>query len=208
MTTPPDDIVVRPNSAKYLHSLRRGAPVLIVAFSSIAIVLGVPGRRSLGLGWWGVLIALIVFAMSGGLMWMYLTNSVLAAGSGYIVWIDWRRRRTQFVRADLTAILRRGVLYGTRSAANRTFFIGAQNRQLIVLDDRLWDEDALAGVWTNLGMAPEGSFKQIVTPSLLNVEYPGLVPWWQMHTTMIGVVVTPLVIAAIAVVITISPQHH
>jgi len=151
----------------------------------------------MGLGLWAVVVVLAFVALLTGYTWLFIKNSMLIAGSGYLARVNWRGQRKDYASSDVVAILRRSVAYGNQPAVPRLILLGQGNRQVMALDDRLWNDADLDAVWKSLGRVPDGSFDQVVTASQLRRDYPGLVPWWQAHPRLTGFLLTPVILVVV-----------
>ena len=194
----PVEVKVRPDAARIRRQLLAAAPVLAVGTLVVALSLALPGRHSLGLGWWGVAVTLgAVLLLSAG-TWLAIRNLALCAGPGHLTTVDWLGRRRTVPRDEIVALVRCSVV--SQSVRPKVVLVGHGDRGLGMVDTLPWEEADLARVWARLGVEPRGSYQDAMTPVELRERFPDVVSWPRAHPRLVGALIG-IALAAGAVVL-------
>jgi hypothetical protein len=112
-----------------------------------------------------------VLALFIGANLLAFRHERLFAGDGYIGETYWLGRRKRIRNDDIKSVVRIGVRqrYGS---APKLVVVNKNDERVIVLDDRMWNDQALDAVWDRLGDHPQGSFDDVVSPGTFADRYP------------------------------------
>lgn len=101
-------------------------------------------------------------------------------------------------RTSLARVLSVVVLYGGASVpAPQWLFLDADGKRLMLLNPRIWQRADLEALTTVLGVPVEDREKPAVKVGELRRQLPGVVPWWQAHTVLLGLLAAVVVVAAL-----------
>ncbi len=144
---------------------------------------------------WALPVGLLVLAILGaavvGWVWLYLANSSVVLTASHIQITDWRSSKRVVARADVSRLIRIGVMPFEGPPRHAVIGVDAAGRSLFALGGA-YDAAGIAG---SMSVPLTGSYDDAMQLSEISRRYPGVTP---------GVVANPQQIFMVSIVATLA----
>ena len=150
----------------------------IVGFAALALVVGGARISQYGMGWLLAFFGIAGLGLAGGALYLvaYMTGTRITVTADAILVTHWFWSTARVDPRSITRVLRCSVRNSVgRSREQRpvVFAFSASGRCVLSLYAERWSQEDLDRIWRYLGVAPEGTWKDIIPDLDLETRFPG-----------------------------------
>jgi hypothetical protein len=127
--------------------------------------------------------------------WLFLKNSILEVGPGWIGYQDFLGRRKTWPCESVDRVIDLAITYSKRSQRG-VYFLGRDGHKLLSINPRAWDRYSIDRLVRACGR-PLEQIPEPIDISRLTREFPGLATWWIRNGTLVGGLI-PIVAVVVA----------